>query len=712
VSAAGSSAGPTLDSLAGAASVRARLWDAGFRPIPIYSVDHPIKDAGKRPIGDDWRRRALRDPPEAVDAPPELAALNTGILCDGLRPIDLDVDDPRLAARLRALAIKHLGETIIRTRANSGRCLLVYRAAQGQPRKVALSGQLGKVEVLGAGQQFVAFGKHPSGAALQWTPEAPSETALENLPVVTEAQIEAFLMAAAPVIGAAPPRSKADGGHLNGQASLHPPAADALDVVAALSVIPNQGPADWESWNRVGMATWAATEGSTAGFAAWCAWSERHPAHDPAEARHRWEHYRTSPPTQIGAGTLFHLAREARPGWTKPSASSSKPAAQGHGQPPSAGVLWAEDSSWTEDGIPQRPWIAPGYALRGALTVVAGPPSASKSSLMVAYAVAAALGEPFHRFRPVGPMRVLIYNVEDDADEQRRRFSAVLRQFGHPPSALDGKVLRIGPSGVGTLAVYDDLTGRVTDSPAMVELRSRIEAFRPDLVILDPFAELHSAEENANTAVRAVLAFFRALAVEFKMAVILPHHTRKGVALAGDPDVARGASAIIGAARVVLTVTGMTEEEAAAFNINSDHRRHFFRVDGAKSNYAPPTDAEWFERIAYELDNGDQVAAPVSWKPPADVVSLDMRHAVESGIARGSPHGPWSPKLSTEPRSVRHLMVECGIMTADGQKQTLKTLLASGCAIADFRHSSRVVAKGLRSPDGEPRQALWIDAAA
>ena len=65
------------------------------------------------------------------------------------------------------------GTTIIRTRENSARCLLVYRAAEGLPRKRRLVGashtddHACKIEVLGKGQQFVAYGRHPSGVELQ-----------------------------------------------------------------------------------------------------------------------------------------------------------------------------------------------------------------------------------------------------------------------------------------------------------------------------------------------------------------------------------------------------------------------------------------------------------------------------------------------------------------------------------------------------------------
>ena len=93
-----------------------------------------------------------------------------------------------------------------------------------------------------------------------------------------------------------------------------------LDIVAALAVIPNAN-LPWDEWNRVGMATWLASEG--VGFAAFDAWSQQSDKYDSQTTRDRWAHYAKSPPDRIGAGTLFYLAAEAHPGWTKPSAQKS-----------------------------------------------------------------------------------------------------------------------------------------------------------------------------------------------------------------------------------------------------------------------------------------------------------------------------------------------------------------------------------------------------
>ncbi len=160
------------------------------------------------------RRGSTR--PHAVQHAPEPDALNTGLLADGLRLIDVDVDDAVVAGRVKALALALLGDAPIRWRANSGRVLLPYRAAEGEPGKLVVAGTTGKLEVLGKGQQAVVDGLHPSGAVLQWEPDPPGAFTRDGLVAVTEAQVGAFLAAAAPLIGAeqAPPAGPSTLGQL------------------------------------------------------------------------------------------------------------------------------------------------------------------------------------------------------------------------------------------------------------------------------------------------------------------------------------------------------------------------------------------------------------------------------------------------------------------------------------------------------------------
>ena len=332
-------------------ALRAQLWDAGFRPVPVFNADAGVASPGKQPLGKAWQIDARGDPPFCATSPAVAYARNTGILCDGLRPIDYDIDDRDLAHQCRAIAVGMFGEAPIRTRRGSSRCLMLYRAAVGEPSKIVLSGRLGKIEVLGRGQQFVAFGMHPSGVELEWFPDPPGSEPIDALPAVTENGIADFLAACAPIIDAPLPARGNGHDHAGSE-----PQADTLRIAAALASIPNSGPPDWEFWNRVGMAVWRATGGSPAGWEAWNAWSARNGAYDPDATRKRWDHYATSPPTAIGAGSIFHMAkRHGRPDprckkTDAPESGSPDAVADRHEQPHEG-----NDPQWNNDGEPESP---------------------------------------------------------------------------------------------------------------------------------------------------------------------------------------------------------------------------------------------------------------------------------------------------------------------------------------------------------------------
>jgi hypothetical protein len=301
-------------------------------------------------------------------------------------------------------------------------------------------------------------------------------------------------------------------------------------------------------------------------------------------------------------------------------------------------------------------------------------------------------------------------NVEDDAIEQRRRLSAILRQMGKVPADLRGRFIRVGPRGVGTLIERDPSTGRTYATPAMERINDLIEEHKPDLVVFDPLVELHNSEENDNGALRAVMAAFRSLAVQHNIAIVLVHHSRKGTsAIAGDADTLRGASSIVGAARIVITATGMTKDEATDFGFAANQARHYFRIDGAKANYSETGNVEWFERHGFELDNGEIVVAVVPWTPPRAAVTDDVVAAILIDIGKGSADGPWSPQLGSGLRSIRQLFVRHGITATTQQTKLLAELTGSrGVTVEAVKGADRKPTKGLRTAEGLPAAAPWI----
>jgi hypothetical protein len=84
-----------------------------------------------------------------------------------------------------------------------------------------------------------------------------------------------------------------------------------LDLAEIVHAIPNNY--GWEDWNNIGLAVFAASNGSGDGKVVFDDFSAKSAKYDPDTVDERWANYRRSPPSRIGLGYLARLAREA--GW-------------------------------------------------------------------------------------------------------------------------------------------------------------------------------------------------------------------------------------------------------------------------------------------------------------------------------------------------------------------------------------------------------------
>jgi Bifunctional DNA primase/polymerase, N-terminal/Primase C terminal 2 (PriCT-2) len=66
-------------------------------------------------------------------------------------------------------------------------------------------------------------------------------------------------------------------------------------------------------WNAIGMAIFAATDGSAEGFKLFDAWSQRSSKYDAHNTSEKWKRFHECPPHKISAGTIFFLAEQAVP---------------------------------------------------------------------------------------------------------------------------------------------------------------------------------------------------------------------------------------------------------------------------------------------------------------------------------------------------------------------------------------------------------------
>ena len=103
-----------------------------------------------------------------------------------------------------------------------------------------------------------------------------------------------------------------------------------------------------------------------------------------------------------------------------------------------------------------------------------------------------------------------------------------------------------------------------------------------------------------------VFALLRGLAEDCEIAVLVVHHTRRASPFPATWN-QRGAERSGGSIRIGLTLTVMSETEAADLGIPKETRKHYVRLDNAKQSYGPPSDgALWFHRYSVILKRRQQ----------------------------------------------------------------------------------------------------------
>lgn len=248
----------------------------------------PIKPGHKRPALDNWQTARLG----AADLT-RYPNHGVGVLCgQGAQPIaaiDVDTLDGALAARFVAWCQEHLGATCERV-GNAPKILLAYRAeAEGWGKATGawfedLGGARHRLEVLGKGQQFVAYHIHPdTGEPYEWVDFYGGLEAMRagDLPVITEAQVEEALQVfeamaeEAGLVRVSGSRNKA-GGMTSAPEddplmAYEPPVG--IELAEARRLVAYVDNEDYDTWLKVGMSLHHEFDGSVAALDLWDEWS-------------------------------------------------------------------------------------------------------------------------------------------------------------------------------------------------------------------------------------------------------------------------------------------------------------------------------------------------------------------------------------------------------------------------------------------------------
>ncbi len=187
--------------------VALQLLEQGFEPLPV-------RPGKKVPAVTRWSKTPI-DAATIEKWCQKYPDYGVGLRTGRLVGLDIDIsDDPDEAHGVQALAEERFGKTLMRVGQWPKR-LLLYRTDTSFPKLKA-----GKVEILGLGQQFVAFGMHPdTGMPYYWPEgETPMDVELAELPVINEDMAKEFL-AEAVVHASTGPRSGTSGRRHHGSST-------------------------------------------------------------------------------------------------------------------------------------------------------------------------------------------------------------------------------------------------------------------------------------------------------------------------------------------------------------------------------------------------------------------------------------------------------------------------------------------------------------
>lgn len=260
----------------------------GYPLIPIVPRD-------KRPALGNWRN--INATEELVKSWRGGIGIRTGFV------VFIDIDIPNVAAdRVRAICERIVGPAPVRI-GNAPKLGLLYRSETVLKTRISTvykdkADNRCAIEALADGRQFVAYGIHPiTGNPYDWVTWAqPTNTKVEDLTLITEAQIEelftAFDQVALEESWALATISRSRAGGETPFWVKTGPVTDLTDDQIAEYVrrLPNDEQFESrESWLKIGMAIHHQTGGSEEGRELFRDWSVDHPSHNEENFRKAWD---------------------------------------------------------------------------------------------------------------------------------------------------------------------------------------------------------------------------------------------------------------------------------------------------------------------------------------------------------------------------------------------------------------------------------------
>lgn len=573
-----------------------------------------------------------------------------------VRALDIDIDDPTIAAQVEATFLKALGnvDLPVRGRPNSGKRLLAFVVEGFLSKRRFLTGS-GAVEFLANGQQFVFAGQHTSGVRYTWREGLPGV-----FPVVTLEQLDSAWYAISAQFGTTIDETR-----------LYTPRRRGADHAIGDPVC-----------DHLYAQNLVLDEGRDGALYVECPWKGEHTS-DSGVTETAW-YPAGSNGYERGHFKCLHAHCAGRTDSEFKRAvgfdeTGFEPVVDHRPQPNPAALAkaWAFRDPRS---IPPREWLYGGHYIRKFVSATIAPGGAGKSALTLLEAMAIATGRDLLDVKPAARARVWYFNGEDPLEEIERRIAAARLYYGIEAHELEGWLF-IGSGRETEIAIASQTRqGVLPNLETLNDILETIKAHDIALLIVDPFVSSHRVAENDNGAVDAVVKIWGRIADQTGCAVELVHHARKSAPGAEvTVEDSRGASALIAAARSARALNRMTRAEAEKALVSNP--RSCFRVTSGKENLAPPPEAsDWYRFQSVnlmngaELGEGDSVGVVTRWTWP-EAAPVDFESIVpqlQAFVLASPDKARESPKAQNW---LGHKLAELAGLEVSAHRQQLKDIL-------------------------------------
>ena len=200
-----------------------------------------------------------------------------------------------------------------------------------------------------------------------------------------------------------------------------------------------------------------------------------------------------------------------------------------------SGTEWSTaDFGVSFANVPHRRWLYGIDLVRGDGTVLGSPGGAGKTSLALGMAICVATGSPLLNEKIFGEsLSVLYINAEDSGMEMKRRTWAFCLKHNVAEQDLN----RVHIAGTDHPSVQNlsflrttERNTSVIDQKGFEQLEALLSTLNPDLLVMDPLVALCGGGNiNDNAAMSLVMRNVKRLAIKHDCAVLIIHHTRRGV---------------------------------------------------------------------------------------------------------------------------------------------------------------------------------------